>query len=86
LATGMRLPPIRAYVDDMTTITTTVACSSPLLCKLTVNIEWAQMQFKPSKSRSILIVKGKVEDKTFFINGETIPTVSENPVKSLWRW
>jgi len=44
------------------------------------------MQFKPSKSRSISIVKGKVEDKIFFINGEAIPTVSEKPVKSLGRW
>jgi len=30
--------------------------------------------------------KGKVVDKTFFINGEAIPTVSEKPVKSLGRW
>jgi len=44
------------------------------------------MQFKPSKSRSILIVKGKVVDKIFFINGEAIPRVSEKPGKSLGRW
>jgi len=41
------------------------------------------MQFKPSKSRSISIVKGKVVDKTFFINGKAIPSVSVKPVKSL---
>jgi len=41
------------------------------------------MQFKPSKSRSISVVKGKVVDKTFFINGEAIPTVSEKPVRVL---
>lgn len=44
------------------------------------------MQFKPTKSRGISIVKGKVVDKMFFINGEAIPTVSEKPVKSLGRW
>jgi len=43
------------------------------------------MQFKPSKSRSISIVKGKVV-QTFFINAETVPTVSEKPVKSFGRW
>jgi len=43
------------------------------------------MQFKPSKPRRTL-VKGKVVDKTFFINGEAIPTVSEKPMKSLGRW
>jgi len=41
---------------------------------------------KPSKSRSISIGKGKIVDKTFFINGEPIPTVSDKPVKSLGRW
>jgi len=86
LASGMLLPPIRAYIDDMTTMTTTVACTIRLLGKLTDNIEWARMQFKPSKSRSISIVKAKVVDTTFFINGEVIPTVSEKPVKSLGRW
>jgi len=38
-----------------------------------------KLELKPSKSRSISIVKGKVVDKTFFINGEPIPTVSEKP-------
>jgi len=33
--------PIRAYMDDMTTTTTTVACTNRLLGKLTYNIEWA---------------------------------------------
>jgi len=42
---------------------------------ITDNIEWVQIQFKPSKSRSISKVKGKVVDKTLFINGEEIPTV-----------
>jgi len=67
-------------------MTTTVACTNRLLGKLTDNIEWAQMQFKPSKSRNISIVKGNVVDETFFINGEAIPTVSEKPVKSLGRY
>jgi len=87
LSSGMRLLlPIRAYMDDMTTMTTTVACTDRLLGKLTDNVEWARMQFYPLKSRSILIVKGKVVDQTFFINGEAIPTVSEKPVNSLGRW
>jgi len=70
LASGMWLPPIKAYMDYMTTMTTTIACTNLLLGKLTDNIEfieikfeWARMQFKLSKSRSISIVKGKVVDK-----------------------
>jgi len=67
LSSGMR--------HDMTTMTTTAACTNRLLGKLTNNIEWARMQFKPSKSMSILIVRYK----TLFINGEAIPSVSEKP-------
>jgi hypothetical protein len=44
------------------------------------------MKVKPSKSRSLSIVKGKVVDKKFAINEEVMPTVLEKPVKSLGRW
>ena len=30
---GTRLPPIRAYIDDMTTLTATVPCTSQLIAK-----------------------------------------------------
>jgi len=39
MASGMRLPPVRAYMDDMSTMTTRVACTNRLLGKL--YIEWA---------------------------------------------
>ncbi|CDQ81793.1 unnamed protein product [Oncorhynchus mykiss] len=83
---GLRLPPIRAYMDDMTTLTTTAACTRRLLAKLQDNIKWAQMKIKPSKSRSISIVKGQLKDVRFCIGDDPIPTVSEQPVKSLGRW
>lgn len=44
------------------------------------------MEIKPSKSRSISIVKGRLSDEKFNINGEAIPTVQEKPIKSLGRW
>ena len=83
---GLRLPPIRAYMDDMTTLTTTAACTRRLLAKLQDNIKWARMKIKPSKSRSISIVKGHLKDVRFCIGDDPIPTVSEQPVKSLGRW
>ena len=86
LKSGLRLPPIRAYMDDMTTITTTSACTKRLLDKLQGNIEWARMEIKPSKSRSISIVKGQLTNERFHVNNEPIPTVLEKPVKSLGRW
>jgi hypothetical protein len=83
---GFRLPPLRAYMDDITTLTTTVPCTRRLLRKLEENISWARMKIKPSKSRSISIVKGVLSDLKFFIGDDQIPTVSEQPVKSLGRW
>ena len=85
LKCGQRLPPIRAYMDDMTTLTSTIACTKRLLGKLHDNITWARMKFKPSKSRSISIIKGKLTDQRFHINNTPIPLVSELPVKSLGR-
>ncbi|KAI2655433.1 hypothetical protein H4Q32_017833 [Labeo rohita] len=83
---GLRLPPVRAYMDDMTLITTTKPCTRRLLQKLQENIQWARMQFKPSKSRSISIVKGQLTGEQFYISEEPIPTVFEKPIKSLGRW
>uniref|UniRef100_A0A3B1JD36 Reverse transcriptase domain-containing protein n=1 Tax=Astyanax mexicanus TaxID=7994 RepID=A0A3B1JD36_ASTMX len=86
LQSGHRLPPIRAYMDDLTTLTSTVACTKQLLGKLQDNIDWARMRFKPSKSRSLSISKGKLVDQRFHIKETPIPLVSELPVKSLGRW
>ncbi|KAL6475304.1 hypothetical protein MHYP_G00163440 [Metynnis hypsauchen] len=47
---------------------------------------WAWMKIKPNKSRSISIVKGQLKDMKFCIGDDPIPTVSEQPVKSLCRW
>lgn len=44
------------------------------------------MKIKPSKSRSISIVKGVLRDIRFYIRDDPIPTVSEQPVKILGRW
>ncbi|GFR85040.1 reverse transcriptase [Elysia marginata] len=48
---------------------------------------WCRMKFKPKKSRSLSIRKGKIEEAvTFTVAEQQIPTVSQEPVKSLGRW
>ena len=45
---------------------------------------WARMYFKPAKSRSLVLKKGKVMEKIrFTVARETIPTLSKKPIKSL---
>ena len=44
------------------------------------------MAFKPAKSRSLALVKGKVcSDVSFVVARQPVPSVSEEPVKSLGR-
>lgn len=83
---GLPLPLLRACIDDITTLTTTVPCTRKLLRKLEENISWARIKIKPSKSRSISIVKGVLSDVKFFIREDPIPTVTEKPGKSLGKW
>ncbi len=83
---GIRQPPIRAYMDDLTITTTSVPGSRWILQGLERVITWARMSFKPSKSRSMVLKKGKVVDKfCFSISGTVIPTITEQPVKRLGK-
>ncbi|KAI8482700.1 hypothetical protein Bbelb_395800 [Branchiostoma belcheri] len=83
--TGEKLPPVRAFMDDVTSILRTAPCTTRLLQRLEELTEWAGMKFKPSKSRSLSLRKGKISSRTFSVNGQTIPTLQEEPVKSLGR-
>ncbi len=47
-------------------------------------ISWARMDFKPAKSRSLVVRKRNVTDKFHFSpGGVQIPSITEKPVKSL---
>ena len=48
---------------------------------------WWRMKFKPQKSISLSLKKGKMNQNiNFIVGGQRILTVSEEPVKSLGRW
>lgn len=59
---GVRQPPIRAFTDDLT-VTTSVLGSRWILKGLEELITWALMSFKPVKSRSLVLKKGKTIGK-----------------------
>ncbi|GFN92758.1 reverse transcriptase [Plakobranchus ocellatus] len=57
------------------------------LTRLDVLMSWCRMEFKPKKSRSLSIRSGKVDEvTTFTVAEQQIPTVSQEPVKSLGGW
>ena len=79
---GVRQPPIRAFMDDVTVTTTAVPGARWIL----QGLAWARVSFKPAKSRSLVLKKRKVTDRFHFKLGEhQIPSVTEKPVKSLGK-
>ena len=86
LPSGQRLPAVRGYMDDITTILQTAACTTRLLKRIDELVSWARMKIKPPKSRSLSIRKGVRNDTTIFVaGGEDIPLLVSQPVRSLGR-
>lgn len=84
---GIRQPPIRAFMDDLTVTTESVPGGRWVLKGLERLMGWARMLFKPTKSRSLVLKKGRVADKfRFSIAGTLIPTISVKPMKSLGKF
>ncbi|KAK1806565.1 hypothetical protein P4O66_005073, partial [Electrophorus voltai] len=71
---------------SITITTTSVPGSRWIIQGLERLITWARMRFKPFKSKSMVLKRGKVTDKYhFLISGIVIPSISKQPVKSLGK-
>ena len=77
--------PKKAFMDDVTLLTRKSSSMEAVLSRFDQLIIWARMKFKAKKSRSVTLVKGKQKECKYKIAGDTMPTVSEKPVKSLGR-
>ena len=87
LGGGCFMPPLKAFMDDTTVVASKESDTHTVLKRLDELIAWSRMKFKPKKSRSLSLRKGKVSKEVHFhISDQKIPTVSEVPVKSLGRW
>ena len=78
--------PKKAFMDDITLLTSEVDTMQNVLTQLDDLITWSRMKFKAKKSRSLTLHKGKQKQEKFTIAGEQMPTIKEEPVKSLGRW
>ena len=78
--------PKKAFMDDVTLLTKDQNSMNNVLNRLDQLITWSRMKFKAKKSRSLTFVKGRQIEAKFSIAGENMPTVKEDPVKSLGRW
>ena len=87
LGGGCQMPPLKAFMDDKTILSSKEPGTRSLLSHLDDLMTWCRMAYKPKKSRSLSLRSGKVSQETKFqVGGQDIPTVSEMPVKSLGRW
>ena len=87
LGDGCYISPLKAFMDDTTIICSKEDETRRMLERLDVLMAWCRMRFKPKKSRSLLVRKGKIDATTIFtVANQQIPTVSQEPVKSNGRW
>ncbi|GFN80499.1 reverse transcriptase [Plakobranchus ocellatus] len=83
LGGGCSMPPLKVFMDDIIVICSKEDETRRMLTRFDV----CRIEFKPKKSRSLSIRKGKVDEATTFTVAEQqIPTISQEPVKSLGRW
>ena len=75
-----------AFMDDITILSPELEAAKMLLKQLEELIKWSRMEFKPKKSRTLSMKKGKVKEVHFVVAGDRIPTLNEQPVRSLGRW
>lgn len=86
LRSGERLPPLRSYMDDVTSILQTAPCTIRLLERLDELLTWARMKVKSGRSRNLSLRKGVLQARTTFVaGGEPIPQLDEKPLQSLGR-
>ena len=81
------MPSLKAFMEDSTIICSNEDETRRLLERLDVLMAWCRMKFKPKKSRSLSVRKGKIDaTTTFTVANQQIPTVCQKPVNSLERW
>ena len=84
---NIRQPQSRGFMDDLTLTTDTHIQARWILKALEETASWAKMTFKPRKSRSLVIRKGRVtQSVNLTIQGENIPSFIGNPIKCLGKW
>ena len=75
-------------MDDLTISSTTTHVQAGWEhTTLDATVNWARMKFKPNKSRSLVIKKGKVTKRFILqVQREDIPSIMDRPIKCLGKW
>ncbi|KAK3720950.1 hypothetical protein RRG08_047516 [Elysia crispata] len=73
LGGGCYMPPLKAFMDDTTIICSKEDETRRMLEHLDVLMAWCRVKFKPKKSRSLSVRKGKIDATTIYTdtNGQS---------------
>ena len=82
---GQRQVNASLFMDDIATRTENLVQTKYLLDKLVGKLRWAGLSIKPEKSRSLVIIDGKVSNKTPFIEGVPVTSITEKPIRYLGK-
>ena len=91
---NVSFPVLRAFMDDLNLLCSSVPGAKVLLSRCTKALNWAGMEFRPNKSRSIIIVNGRSMNVTpFSVSSDqelsnadsTIPSIQSKPIEFLGR-
>ncbi|GFO48358.1 reverse transcriptase [Plakobranchus ocellatus] len=87
LGCGCYMPSLKAFMDDTSLLCFKENETRRMLVRLDALMNWSRMSFKPKKSQSLSIRKGKLaEGVCFKAASQDIPRISQEPDKNLGRW
>ena len=72
-------------MDDIATTTGNLVQTKYLIDKLEEKLQWAGLEVKAEKCRSLVVIKGEVSKKTPVIDGKPVTSITEKPVKYLGK-
>ena len=84
-ASGQQQTNTRLFMDDIATTTNNLVQTKYLLEKLAENLKKAELEVKPGKCRSLVIIKGETSRRTPMMNGNPITSIKDKPVKYLGK-
>ena len=75
----------RLYMDDIATSTRTTVQTNHLLKELSKFFDWAGLEVRPDKCRTLVIKKGTVVNQPVYYKGEAVKSITEKPIKYLGK-
>ena len=86
LSNGNSIELLRGFMDDVSIMTGSVAGAEVALKRTEEVVKWARMKLKPSKSRSLIVHKGRSMDiEPFYVGSEVIPALQRKKLRTLGR-